>query len=236
MFGYMFKSLPAQYIFAGYNVRKSLSIVTSNIDDKIVYDVFLYTYIDNYLSFYLLMDDGKYKCVDGKVNVDLLKVEDISSQHLFRGEYYDTSEFPQYDKDQIVGVYGVRGMMDLIKQVDKMHKDNGSNELKLEAMLGEKSQYTGMEVNNVINSFNKALLINKELLTVPPVNVNDGDTYPSVIGNMNDYMDLFSHKDADQVVKDIASLYHSLDGVGNVTNQEKINEVLSTKYVEPTEQ
>lgn len=51
MLGYMLKNLPSKYVYAGYSIRKSLTIMTSNINGRIVYDVFLYTYVDNYLSF-----------------------------------------------------------------------------------------------------------------------------------------------------------------------------------------
>mgnify|MGYP005611303031 CR=1 FL=1 len=64
MFKYLMKSLPAQYIFAGYNVRKSLSVVTSTVNGQLVYDIFEYTYVDSHISFYLLMESGKYKNAD----------------------------------------------------------------------------------------------------------------------------------------------------------------------------
>ena len=53
MFGSMFKNFPAQYVFAGYTIRKGLTSMTTTIDGNIVYDAFSYTYIDNYLSFYI---------------------------------------------------------------------------------------------------------------------------------------------------------------------------------------
>ena len=52
MFGYMFKNLPAKYIFAGYGVRKSLTILTTEENGKIIYDVFLYTHVDKYSSYF----------------------------------------------------------------------------------------------------------------------------------------------------------------------------------------
>ena len=60
MFGLMLKNIPSKYAFAGYNVRKSLSVMMTNINGKMVYDIFLFTYIDNYLTFYLQMESGLY--------------------------------------------------------------------------------------------------------------------------------------------------------------------------------
>ena len=70
MFNYMLKNLPAKYVFAGYNVRKSFTIMTSIENGRTVYDSFLYTYVDNYLSFYIQMEDGSYKNVDLKILED----------------------------------------------------------------------------------------------------------------------------------------------------------------------
>ena len=71
MFGYTFKQLPAKYLFGGYSVRKSYTIMTRVEDGKVIYDTFLLTYMYNYLSFYILMDNGKYK------NVSLNKEQTI---------------------------------------------------------------------------------------------------------------------------------------------------------------
>ncbi len=72
---YLIKSLPAKYVFAGYNVRKSLTIMTSQVNGKTIYDEFLFTYIDNYVSFYILMENGKYKSVDYNVEVPEFNAE-----------------------------------------------------------------------------------------------------------------------------------------------------------------
>lgn len=61
MLKYLMKNLPAKYIYAGYCIRKGFTIMTSQENGKIVYDTFLFTYVDNFLSFFLKMDNGKYK-------------------------------------------------------------------------------------------------------------------------------------------------------------------------------
>lgn len=108
MFGNLLKNFPAQYIYAGYCVRKSNAVLTTAVDHKMLYDVFVYTYLDNFLSFFLLMDDGTYKKADTGEHLNEISGEDLVSRHIFRGGYYDTSQLEQYDKDQIVGVFGLR--------------------------------------------------------------------------------------------------------------------------------
>ena len=56
--------LYSKYVFAGYSVRQGLSVMMTNMDGKMVYDVFLYSYVDNYLSMYFLMENGNYKCLN----------------------------------------------------------------------------------------------------------------------------------------------------------------------------
>ena len=45
MFSYMLKTFPAQYIFAGYAVRRSISVVSTMIDGVLTFDVFSYIYL-----------------------------------------------------------------------------------------------------------------------------------------------------------------------------------------------
>lgn len=215
MFNYLLKNIPAEFAFAGYNVRKSLSIVTHEIDDKIVYDVFLYTYIDNYLSFYILMDDGTYKCVALNKKVNSINAEELVSRHLFRGDYYDASEYEIYDKDEVIGVFGLRDINTLIKQVDALGKQKEKNEMSVEALIDIKKAYTGLEINGVINRFNKYKDEKKKLITVPAIKYDTSDTYESVIGDEFDFFDFMSNKDSDRIIDDLKELDNTLDGVGN---------------------
>ncbi len=217
MFNYLLKSLPSQYVFAGYNVRRGLTIMTTDINGRVVYDVFLFTYIDNYLSFYVLMDNGKYKSVDFKVEVPEATAEDLMSKHIARGMLINPEDYEEYDKEQIIGVFGLRSMETLMKQVDKMHGDDiKGTEIKMEAVLDIKPAYTGMEITGMINMFNRALKKDKKRITVPPIKNSESDPYKSLIGDEMDYFDFMSNKESDQIVDDLDKLDASLDGVGNL--------------------
>lgn len=215
MFNYLLKNIPAKYIFAGYNVRKSTTIMTSVVEGQVLYDVFSFTYLDNYLSFYLLMEDGKYKCVSLKTSVDPIGAEDLISRHLSRGESYDLTKYPQYDKEKLLGVFGLRPFSELIVQADKMEKENNGNEMSMQALLDTKSIYTGMEVLGVLNRFNKNLNWEKGVITIPPITYGETDSYASIIGDEVDYFDLMSHKSSDEIVAYFKEITDNLDGVGN---------------------
>jgi len=225
MFGYMLKNLPAKYVFAGYSVRKSLTILTSEVNGHIVYDVFLYTYVDNYLSFYVQMDNGKYKNVENNVEVEEATAEDMMSKHLSRG-YMKHLDDEQYDKEKIVLVFGLRNMETLMKQVDAMKKaDADSFDVSLEALMDVKSQYMGMEIMGAINTFNKCLKYEKGRITVPPITYGPNDSYQSLIGDEMDYFDFMSGKDSDVIIQELKRLDDSLDGVGNVKKESIVNQV-----------
>lgn len=223
MFGYMFKSLPAKYIFAGYGVRKSLTILTTEENGKIIYDVFLYTYVDNYLSFFLQMENGKYKSVDFNVEVPETSAEELVSRHLSRGLMKNMDDYEEYDRETLVGVFGLRNIEVLMKQTDEMKKQNSEGfDVSLEAILDIKAQYMGMEVMGVINNFNKCLKYDKGRITIPPITYGPNDLYKSLIGDEIDYFDFMSNKDSDKIIQDLKKLADSLDGIGNVKSGREI--------------
>lgn len=219
MFGNLLKNLPAKYVYAGYLVRKSVAVMTTVIDNKIVYDVFLYTYLDNFLSPCTFMDDKTFKSLDGKWRVNEIQGEDLVSRHIFRGGYYDTSELEQYDKDTVIGIFGVRDMITMMKQIDEMEKQSEeTHDMSIQAMLGEKQAYTGIEIMGAVNRFNKALKWRKDAITIPAIKIDENDSYNSVIGDEMDFFDFMSDKDSDEIVKKLKEFADNIDGVGNLKN------------------
>ncbi len=221
MFGYTFKQLPAQYLFGGYSVRRSYTIMTNVVDGKVVYDTFLYTYIDNYLSFYILMDNGKYKNVSLGIEVPEAHAEDIMSKHIARGKMVDFDE--EYDKEQIIGVFGPLNVVEIMKLVDEMKKKNDEGDVSLQAMLDIKKQYMGAEVTGIIESYNKRLGYSKGQITVPPIKGSMEDDYNSVIGDEIDYFDFMSNKSTQEIIKELKELADNIDGVGNVREGKEVN-------------
>ncbi len=215
MFGYMLKNLPAKYVFAGYSIRKSYTIMTSVINGRIVYDAFIYTYIDNYLSFYLLMENGKYKNVETNEEVPLATAEDLISRHISRGKPENSEDYEGIDKEKIVGVFGVRDMETLMKIVDEKAKESDTMDVRLEAMLDVKSAYMGMEIIGTINRFNNLLGYPKDRITIPAIKNSVDDPYESVLGDEMDFYDLVSNKNADEIVVALKNLSEQLDGIGN---------------------
>lgn len=217
MFGYLIKSFPSKYIFAGYSVRRSLTVMTSVINNNVVYDVFEFSYVDNYLSFYLLMEDGSYKCVEAKVNVPAVDGQQLLTKHIYRGTYYDISDEEAPDKNTICGVFGLRGVEDLVKQINEMEaKDKSDDEDGIGTGIdSSRSAYSGIEVMGLINRFNRDLKWEKGIITVPALKKDANDTYESAIGDEMDFFDFMSNKTSDEIIRDLKKIDDSLDGVGN---------------------
>ncbi len=224
MLNYLLKNLPAKYVYAGYSVRKGLTIMTSEINGKIIYDAFEFSYVDNFLSFYIQMDNGKYKNVDFNIEVPEATAEDIISRHITRGRMKNLADYEHHDKEAIIGVFGLRNIETLIKDVDALKKaDPESFDVSLEAWLDVKPAYMGLEIMGVINTFNKCLKYNKGRITVPPIKNGPEDTYNSLIGDEMDYYDFMSGKDSDTIIQELKKIDDTLDGVGNVKQTKVLN-------------
>ena len=161
MFNYMLKNIPAKYVFGGYSVRKSFTIMTSIENGKLVYDSFLFTYVDNYLSFYVLMDDGNYKHVESGVAVPEIKAEELMSKHLARGKV-DEDEYSQYERDKIVGVFGLRNMEEIMRQTDQMNVDSKTEDIKLTGLSTARS--TKDLKSDIEDTIRKSIEITPEML------------------------------------------------------------------------
>lgn len=218
MLKYMMKSLPSEYVFGGYSVRKSTAMLSRKEDNKIYYDKFLYTYVDNFLSFYILMEDGTYMNVETNDKVPLLNAEELMSKHLKLDEELEED----YERDKIIGVFGIRNMETLIKQVDDMNIANNAQEARLKGLIEPKKAYMGMEITSTISAFNKATRRRADYITVPPIKYSEEDSYKSVIGDELDYFDFMSNKDDDTIINDLIIVNQSIDGVDNVREGKEI--------------
>lgn len=212
MLKFMMKNLSAEYVFGGYSVRKNTAFANRRVGSRVFYDRFIYTYIDTFLSFYILMEDGTYMNVETNDRVPLLTAEDLISKHLKPGEDFEET----YDREKIIGVFGVRKMDELIKQVDELNASNNAEEVRLKGIIEPKKAYMGMEITATISSFNKATNRKSKEVLIPPIKYDFDDEYESVLGDEIDYFDFVSNKDSDTIIDDLIKLNDSMDGVGNL--------------------
>lgn len=213
---FMLKNLPSKYVFAGYNVKKGLSVMSHVENNKMIYDIFLYTYMEDKLSFYILMDDGKYKNVESNQKVDELSIDKVISRHLFSGEEYDIDDYEQVNKEELAGVFALRNMEELMQNIDDYETKIGTAKLMVRALYDAKASYTGFEINNIISRYNKSFSKYNGYFTVPAISYGAEDTYKSAIGDEIEFFDLINEKTNDEIVEWLRTMSTALDGLGNV--------------------
>ena len=213
---YLLKNLPAEYVYGGHAVRKGITSQTTNTEDgHVIYDAFLYTYIDENMSFFILMEDGSYKCVEQKDNVLAVTNAGLASRHLDRGNYVNTTKYGDYDKNKVIGVYGAMKINDLMARVAEKSKEDNERDISFQTLVGEKKAYTGLEINTILNEYNNRMGRKKRALIVPAIKKDENDTYESKFGLEEDFQEFLKDKDPEQVVEELMAFNDEMDALGN---------------------
>lgn len=222
MFNYLLKNIPAQYAFGGYAVRKSTSVVSTDVNGELLFDVFTYTYLDTQITMFILMEDGTYKSIEYDKKVPALDAAGIVSKHLYRGKEYNQADYPMYDKEEICGVFGLRDILKIMEEADAYASKMGTSDIRLQALYDVKNAYTGMEIMGILSKYNQMNNWRKGLITVPPIKYDESDTFNSIVGDELDFFDLFSNRTIDECIGEIKRLDDLTDGIGNIkeTNTE----------------
>lgn len=221
MFGYLLKNLPSEYLYAGYIVRKGLSSSTINVDGQAMYDAYLYSYLENNLTLFILMEDGLYKDISSGLKLPKIEEDDIVSKHLERSVQIDMEEYGEYDKNKPIGVYGLHSFAEMIKLED-MNASIEQKGLKIGDLksINLKRSYTGMEALGVVGRFNNRNKLDNKKFCVPAIKKDENDTSDSIIGDINAYHELIKDKTSDEIVQVLYNLSKELDSVGNKVYEE----------------
>jgi hypothetical protein len=213
---YLLKNLPAEFIYGGHAVRKGITSQTTTTESgRVIYDAFLYTYVDECMSFFILMEDGSFKCVEEKINVLPSTNAGLASRHLERGNYVETSKYGDYDKNKVVGVYGAQKINDLMKKISEKSKEDKEKDISYNILIGEKSAYTGLEVGTILSEYNNRLGRKKRALVVPAIKKDENDEYESKFGVEEDFQEFLKDKDPEQVVEELIAMNDEMDALGN---------------------
>ena len=213
---YLLKNLPAEFVYGGYSVRKGITSQTvTTPEGKVIYDAFLYTYIDDYLSFYILMEDGSYKNVEEKVNVGITPNPGLASRHLERGNYVNTSKYGDYDKNKVVGVFGPMKINDILEKLDELGKQDDSKDIGYNTMIGAKQAYTGLEIGAILKEFNNKMGRKRRPLTVPAIKKDENDEYESYFGLESDFEEFIKDKEPEAIIEELMRINDEQDALGN---------------------
>ena len=217
MLGYLLKNLPSQYLYAGYIVRKGLSSATVDVDGQAMYDAYLYTYLENNLTVFILMDDGQYKDMVTGIKIPALTEDELISKHLERASFIDMEEYGEYDKKKPIGVYGLHTFEEMVKleNLDAQIADERTFKIGELQAISMKKSFTGMEALGIVGRFNTRNKLDSKVFCVPSIKSDENDTAESVIGDINAYHELIKDKNVDEIVQILYELAKQVDSVGN---------------------
>ena len=217
MLGYLLKNLPSEYLYAGYIVRKGLSSATIDVDGQAMYDAYLYSYIENNLTVFILMDDGLYKDMVTGIKLPAITEDELISKHLERSTFIDMEEYGEYDKKKPIGVYGLHTFEEMVKleNLDAQIADDRAFKIGDLQAIAMKKTFTGMEALGIVGRFNTRNKLDSKVFCVPAIKIDENDTAESIIGDINAYHELIKDKNVDQIVQILHTLSEEMDSVGN---------------------
>lgn len=215
MLGYLLKNLPTEFLYGGYLVKKGVSSSTTEYKMNTVYDAFLYSYVETELTLFIKMEDGSFKCLNENVNIKEINSEDLISKHLERGDYVDVEDYGEYDKNKPYGVFVSNNLETIIKEELLLETEENQTDAARKTIIGVKKSFSGMEALGYISRFNRRNKIEKRVICLPPIKIDENDTYDSILGTMDDYKKLIEGKNNDQIMKFLTEKADELDSVGN---------------------
>ena len=199
MFNKYFKKVLLDNIYVGYRVRKAISINTEVIFGLYKSNVYEYTYLSEGLAIFIAEEKGKFFDINKKVSLEQVSAHQLISKHLAYGDKaYSLKDYPNYNKDSVFGVYGVRPLravyLNLFEEAYEVLVSNKKDQVQL------KNEYVISEAEQLVKKCNKILGNTNNILAIPPVKLDLNDSIKSVFGYESDFYYLVDNKTPEQVV------------------------------------
>lgn len=215
MFNYLLKNLPTQFIAGAYVLRKGVSSSTIEIDGKSYYDVIVYTYLDNYLTPFLIMEDGSYKSMSDNIKLNPIDSDALISKHVERAEVVDIDDYGEYNKNVPIAIFSPHSLDELVRLDQAAASEENKKDAVQLAQIGVKKVHTGLEIMGIINRFNSRNKLEKKTFCIPAIKKDANDTFESLIGDMDAYHELIKDKTGDEIVRILREYSEELDNIGN---------------------
>lgn len=201
--GKVTQNIPLEYVYIGYLVRKGLTMENANRDGKLVRDLFLYTYIDLEPTIVVLMEDGLYKNMQTSEKYPKLEYASLVSKHLASGETVDMSAYPNYSKNQNIGIFNLIRFEDIVNKVIDAELNSKEVNLKLSTKL--KKTYTPVELNGILNRYQGKKESNSlvKTFTVPPVLIDELDSIRTVFSLESKFLYEYYGKTDQEIYDDL---------------------------------
>lgn len=196
----MVANIPLEFAYVGFLVSKGMTLENSNVNNKIVRDLFLYTYVSVKPSFFALMEDGTYKDLETGIKYQKLQFGDLISKHIARGETIDMTKYPQISKNDCIGVFNLTKFENIVDEV--INAELNSKEINLKVATKKKKAYTLVEMEGIYRRYKKEE--NKiNSFIVPPVLMDELDDIKTVYTLESNFMYEYYGKRDEEIYNDL---------------------------------
>lgn len=195
MFDKFLKNMPVSNYYVGYRVRKDTILKTDTDSQGIRSDAFIHTYLSSLLFLYT-KDGEKYHDVKLKKSVNEVNVDELCSLHLDYGnKYLKRSDYDDYSKNDLYGVYGITNLEEVIKAIN----DGDSLVDKPVFKYDEKLGITMMEADLFLKSINKYLGGNADSIECPMIAKDELDDFKCDFMTKQEFLNVVGGKNPLQV-------------------------------------
>lgn len=196
----MVANIPLQYAYIGFLVSKGMTLENRSVDNKIVRDLFLYTYISVKTSFFALMEDGTYKDLETGLKYKKLTYGELISKHIARGETIDMTKYPPISKNDSIGVFNLTKFEEIVDNV--INAELNSKDINLKVATKKKNSYTLVEIEGIYRRYKKdGSTVNTFI--VPPVLMDELDDIKTVYTLESNFMYEYYGKSDEEIYNDL---------------------------------
>lgn len=193
-------NIPLEYAYVGFLVSKGMTLENRNVGNKIIRDLFLYTYISVKPSFFALMEDGTYKDLETGIKYKKLTFGELISKHIDRGETIDMTQYPSISKNDAIGVFNLTKFEEIVDKV--INAELNSKDINLKVATKKKKSYTLVEMEGIYRRYKKEVSTVNTFI-VPPVLMDELDDIKTVYTLESNFMYEYYGKSDEEIYNDL---------------------------------
>lgn len=196
----MVANIPLEYAYVGFLVSKGMTLENRNVGNKIIRDLFLYTYISVKPSFFALMEDGTYNDLETGIKYKKLTFGELISKHIARGETIDMTQYPSISKNDAIGVFNLTKFEEIVDKV--INAELNSKDINLKVATKKKNSYTLVEMEGIYRRYKKEQSTVNTFI-VPPLLMDELDDIKTVYTLESNFMYEYYGKSDGEVYNDL---------------------------------
>lgn len=193
-------NIPLEFAYVGFLVSKGMTLENRSVNNKIVRDLFLYTYISIKPSFFALMEEGTYKDLETGIKYKKLTYGELISKHIARGETIDMTKYPTISKNDCIGVFNLTKFEEIVDSV--INAELNSKDINLKVATKKKKAFTLVEMEGIYRRYKKEESTVNTFI-VPPVLMDELDDIKTIYTLESNFMYEYYGKSDGEIYNDL---------------------------------